>query len=151
MSCHRLAVDDQLALQRLNADFAYCLDHHKVKQLVDLFCETAYYRHDQRISQGRQEIAELFQKRAAPGDRVARHMISGLRLEYVDEVTAAGFSVVTTWAANGSIPISGAEPHLVADFEDLYIKSSDGRWRIARREISRIFVAHGNSGPVGGR
>ncbi|MCB1638218.1 MAG: hypothetical protein KDI15_05165, partial [Thiothrix sp.] len=77
-------------------------------------------------------------------------MISGLRLARLDAERATGCSVVTTWAANGVIPINHAEPHLVADFDDTYIRGADGRWRIERREISRIFVAQDNTGPVGG-
>ncbi|MCB1639670.1 MAG: nuclear transport factor 2 family protein, partial [Thiothrix sp.] len=75
-----LTIEDQLALQQLNADFAYYLDHHQVDALVSLFSEDAYYRHGERISTGRAAIEALFRGRSAAGDRVARHMISGLRL-----------------------------------------------------------------------
>jgi len=77
-------------------------------------------------------------------------VISGLRLEKTSEKSAVGCSVVVTWAENGSIPIAGAEPHLVADFNDQYEKGLDEYWRISRREITRIFVGHQNTGPVGG-
>lgn len=149
MSSPLLSIEDQLALQQLNADFAYYLDHHQVTPLIALFTEQAYYRHGTRITEGRDAIETLFRQRAASGLRVARHSISGLRLQRVDEITATGCSVVVTWAADGTVPIHDAAPYLVADFNDRYSKEVDGIWRIERREISRIFVARNNTGPIG--
>jgi len=145
-----LSVEDQLALQRLNADFAWYLDHLKTAELVALFTDDAYYRHGARVSEGRAAIEALFSNRAAGGDRVARHVISGLRLDGLDDGRACGSSVVVTWAADGSIPVAGSDPWLVADFDDIYRKDAAGCWRIERREITRIFVARDNTGPVGG-
>lgn len=150
MRAESLTVRDQLALQQLNHDFSYYLDHHMIDRLVGLFTRDAYYRHGQRISQGLDEITALFKGRAEQGDRVARHIISGLRFEKVidapDRVT--GHSVVVTWAANSSVPVASADPFLVADFIDEYQLGNDDQWRIRRREIERIFVAPNNQGPV---
>jgi len=146
-----LSVEDQRALERLNADFVWYLDNLRTDELVELFTEDAFYRHGTRVSRGRDEIETLFRQRAASGDRVARHFISGLRLDGLEDGTARGHSVVVTWAANGAVPITGTEPWLVADFEDSYARDSDDRWRIRRREITRIFVACSNSGPLGGQ
>lgn len=146
-----LSIEDHLALERLNADFVWYLDNLRTDELVDLFTEDAFYRHGTRVSRGKSEIETLFRQRAASGDRVARHFISGLRLDGLEDGAARGHSVVVTWAANGAIPIIGTEPWLVADFEDKYIKDKHGCWRIQRREITRIFVARTNSGPLGGQ
>jgi len=149
MSERPLSLEDQLALQRLNHDFAYFLDHNQVERLVALFTADAYYRHGERVREGKQEIEELFQKRKSTGNRVARHVISGLRLQRSGENTATGCSVVVTWAANSLVPVSGATPHLVADFLDEYRHDDNVGWRISRRQIERIFVAPDNTGPVG--
>lgn len=149
MTDNQLNIADQLALQQLNADFAYYLDHHQVKRLAQLFTADAYYRHGTRVSEGASAIEQLFAQRAA-GDRVARHVISGLRLQSSGDDMALGQSVVVTWAGNGSVPIRDAAPFLVADFSDQYQRQGDGRWLIAQREISRIFVPQQNSGPIGG-
>lgn len=150
MSQLTLSLQDQLSLQQLNHDFAYYLDHYQVAPLVALFTEGAYYRHGQRISEGKEAIEALFNTRSAKGDRVARHVISGLRFEVQAPGVVKGTSVVVTWAADGVIPVATAAPYLVADFIDLYRYDERFGWRIERREIERIFVAENNQGPVGG-
>jgi hypothetical protein len=54
-----------------------------------------------------------------------------------------------TFACDGIPPISPATPFLVADFIDEYQHCPDGRWRISKRHIERIFTASDNKGPVG--
>ncbi len=143
-------IEDELALQRLNADFCYYLDHNETDSLIDLFTADANYSHGERLSNGRDEIHELFETRNASGKRTARHIQSGLRFEFIDKQLATGKSVCITFAADQAPPISGSIPHLVADFVDDYVLCADGRWRISRRHIERIFTSPNNEGPVGG-
>lgn len=140
----------RLALEDLNSAFTYHLDHDEVDALVALFTDNAVYTHGRRRSEGKAEIAALFRSRTAAGPRTARHIQSGLRIEIESAARARGTSVVLTFAADGEPPLR-AVPHLVADFDDVYERGPDGRWRIAERHISRIFVAEGNPGPIGYR
>ena len=139
----------RLALQDLNAAFTYLLDHDKTDDLVDLFTEDAVYTHGERRSEGRTAIRMLFAARSATGVRTTRHVSSGLILHIDDESSARGTSVCLTFAYDGAPPITPATPYLVADFDDAYRLCADGRWRIAVRDIRRIFAAAGNSGPMG--
>lgn len=143
------AVETELAIRRLNADFCYFLDHNDVPALVDLFTPDAEYSHGKRLSKGRAEIEALFAKRAATGARTSRHVQSGLRIVLQDDARASGTSACLTFAANETPPVDSAAPWLVADFVDKYRRCDDGRWRISRRHIERIFVNERNSGPVG--
>jgi len=139
----------RIALEDLNTGFTHYLDHDRIEELVDLFTEDAIYTHGERRSEGREAIRALFRARAAAGVRTCRHLCSGLRLDIDSEATARGSSVCLTFAFDGPPPVTSAIPHLVADFEDVYRRCADGKWRIAVREIRRIFVAAGNPGPVG--
>jgi hypothetical protein len=139
----------ELALRRLNADFCYYLDHRDTDRLVDLFTAGARYSHGERLSEGRDAIADLFDHRHAAGVRTARHLQSGLRIDIRDSHSATGSSVCATFAADELPPIFTATPHLVADFEDEYERCDDGRWRISRRHIERIFLDPQNEGPIG--
>ena len=139
----------RLALEDLNADFAYYLDHGHVDALVDLFCEDAHYSHGDRHSHGRAEIETLFRNRAAAA-RTSRHIYSGLRLTIESPRAAKGTSVCLTFAADGPPP-HPARPLLVADFVDRYKCDTDGRWRFLERHIRRIFVDPASPGPVGRR
>jgi hypothetical protein len=137
----RLAIDD------LNSAFTYFLDHGHLDALVDLFCEDALYTHGERRSMGRAAIAELFAKRGET-PRTSRHISSGLRVDIKSSLEATGSSCCLTFAADGLPPLP-ATPLLVADFEDVYRRCDDGRWRFRERHIKRIFVDPAKPGPVG--
>jgi ketosteroid isomerase-like protein len=132
-------IEIRLALGDLNAAFAHHLDHGEIDALVDLFTDDALYTHGARRSSGKSAIADFFARRTAAGPRTARHICSGLRLEIEDGSCARGASVCLTFAQNGLPPLP-AEPFLVADFDDVYRRCSDGRWRFRERHITDIFV-----------
>ena len=135
----RLAI--RLAIEELNAAFAYHLDHNQVEPLVDLFTANARYSHGERRTERREALRTLFTARAAAGPRTTRHFYSGLRIVIHDERSASGQSVWMAFAANQAPPIGFCTPHLVADFIDRYVLGADGRWRIDQRDIQRIFAA----------
>lgn len=137
------------AIEALNADFCYFLDGNMIEELVELFTEDAYYSHGLRRSSGRDEIRQLFADRAKAGVRTSRHMQTGLRITLLNPRQAQGKSVCLTFACDGPPPVSPATPFLVADFIDEYQYGMDGRWRIRKRHIERIFTASDNKGPVG--
>jgi len=146
----RLAhLEARLAIEDLNTDFCHYLDHGEVEKLISLFTSDATYSHGTRLSLGASQIRALFTQRASIGVRTARHMYSGLKVNFVSSTMATGQSVCMTFANNSHPPISPAIPFLVADFSDEYIRESGGRWLIAKRHIERIFVAPENSGPIG--
>lgn len=142
-------VETQLALQALNCDFCHFLDHGMIEELVDLFTEDAYYSHGTRISEGRDQIRKLFTARTADRVRTSRHVQSGLKITLQNSKQAGGKSVCMTFACDGTPPISPATVFLVADFIDEYQYCIDGRWRISKRHIERIFTSLDNKGPVG--
>ena len=130
----------RLAIEDLNAEFVYLLDHLLVEPLVELFTEDALYTHGERRTQGRAALRVLFEARAASGRRTTRHLYSGLRIHIHDARAASGYCVCASFAADSLPPIPHAEPFLVADFIDEYVRGEDSKWRIARRDIQRIFV-----------
>lgn len=141
-------LEDRLAIQDLNTAFCDYLDNNQVDKLVALFSEDTYYQHGSRISEGREAVRALFGKRSET-PRTARHMYTGLSVEFTGEDTAIGHSVCMTFAKDGLPPIKPAAPFLVADFFDDYAREADGQWRIKRRIIERIFMDDSNTGPVG--
>jgi hypothetical protein len=76
-------------------------------------------------------------------------MQTGLKITMKSAELAEGYSVCMTFACDGIPPISPATPFLVADFIDEYQHCQDGRCRISKRHIERIFTASDNKGPVG--
>jgi len=130
---------DIAAIERLNADYAYCLDRDDLDGFLALFIETALYTNGPRRSEGRDAIAEFFRSRTAGGARTSRHVFSGLRIDFDNEARARGTSVWVSFAANGAPPIHMATPFLVADMDDVY-EFEDGRWKFAERHITPVFI-----------
>lgn len=141
-------IETRLAIEDLNRDFCHYLDYGMVEELADLFTEDCSYSHGNRVSSGRGEVCALFLDRIAVGVRTSRHLQTGLKIVMLDSRNATGKSVCLTFGCDQSPPISPATPFLVADFIDEYLRSSDGRWRIHKRHIERIFTAAENKGPV---
>lgn len=142
-------LENRLAIETLNADFCHFLDCNMLEELVELFTKEARYSHGLRISYGRDAIRNLFADRTRKGVRTSRHMQTGLKITLQSSEKAEGKSVCLTFAFDGSPPITPAAPYLVADFLDEYQFCSDGRWRISKRHIERIFTDFTNMGPEG--
>jgi hypothetical protein len=142
-------IENLLSLQALNTDFCQYLDYNMTEELADLFTEDARYSHGKRLSCGRKQIYQLFTDRTSGRVRTSRHMQTGLKITLINSGTATGQSVCLTFACDGPPPVSPATPFLVADFIDEYVLCEDGRWRINKRHIERIFTAADNVGPVG--
>jgi hypothetical protein len=142
-------IETRLAIEALNADFCHFLDCNMIEELVELFTEEARYSHGLRFSFGREEIRKIFIGRTKGQGRTSRHMQTGLKINMLNAQEAEGKSVCQTFAYDGPPPISPATPFLVADFIDEYQYCADGRWRIRKRHIERIFTATDNKGPEG--
>lgn len=139
----------RLAIEDLNTAFTYHLDHDEVTALMELFTDDVFYTHGERRSGGKAELEQVFRRRTGSGPRTSRHVYSGLRLSIETPERVRGTSVCVTFAQDGAPPLQPAVPTLVADFDDVYVRCSDGRWRIKERHIHRIFVDPANRGPVG--
>ncbi len=141
-------IEIRLEIEDLNRDFCHYLDYGMAEELVRLFTEDCSYSHGSRLSSGRDEVHALFSDRISAGVRTSRHLQTGLKITVHDSKRASGKSVCLTFACDQSPPITPATPFLVADFIDEYLRSSDGKWRIHKRHIERIFTAAENKGPV---
>ena len=140
-------IADRLAIMALNDDFGRLLDHGDVTGFVALFTEDVRYSNGPRALNGREEMTEFFTARAA-GGRVSRHLYSGLSISFDDPDRATGYSVWLTFAGAGALPITPAEPFLVADIIDVYTRGPQG-WRFAERRIEPVFRSAEISGPEG--
>ena len=135
---HETYSKDIALIQKLNDDFCYELDRGTPEGFAVLFAEDVIYTRGERKSYGRDEVLAFSIGRTANGPRTARHIASGLRIEFEDENTAKGLSCCVTFAASDAPPIASTRPALVADFHDIYSKET-GEWLIKERHIVAIF------------
>jgi len=138
-------IGDRLAIAALNDDFGRLLDHGDVPGFVALFTEDVVYSNGPRVLNGHAEMTDFFTARAAAG-RVSRHLYSGLAIAFDGPDRATGQSVWLTFAGDGALPITPAEPFLVADATDVYRRGPEG-WRIAERRIAPVFRSGSIAGP----
>jgi ketosteroid isomerase-like protein len=130
----------RLELEELNAEFAYLIDHDRSEELADLFTEDGSYgRSTGERSAGRPAIRAAYAQRKDRGARTARHIFTNLRLTYESETRVSGRCILTLFAADGPPP-HVADPFLVADYDDIYVKGDDGRWRYFSRTVTWVFT-----------
>jgi ketosteroid isomerase-like protein len=129
----------RLDIEALNAEFAYLIDHYRSDAVADLFTEDGVYgRSTGEVSAGREAIRESYRRRSARGPRTARHIFTNLRLTVKSDGRVRGQAILLLFAGDGPPPLP-AEPMIVADYDDIYERGADGRWRYRERIITWIF------------
>jgi len=139
-----MASDDELlqrcAIEALNAEFAHRIDRGNPEDVAELFVEDGSYgRASGERSHGHAELRAAYRQRSARGPRTARHLFSNLRLTPRADGDLDGSCVLTLFAADG-VPPHVADPFLVADYDDIYRRCDDGRWRYVSRTITWLFL-----------
>lgn len=142
------------AIEALNAAFAWVVDHRWGAGVSELFLEDGVYAAPGLELRGRREIARFYTERRARGRRTSRHVFTNLHLLGAGPETAAAAVILTLYAQDGDGPLP-ASPIAIMDYEDEYVRDSDGRWRYARRNVIPAFgevpklVARQRFTPVG--
>ncbi|WP_309085745.1 nuclear transport factor 2 family protein [Chelativorans sp.] len=138
----------RLEIEALNAEFAYLIDHDLSEGVADLFTvDGVYGRSTGGRSVGREAIRESYKRRKSGGPRTARHVFTNLRLTPVDDGRVKGTCILTLYARDG-LPPHPADPMVVADYDDIYERGDDGRWRFKERIISWIFERDDAASPL---
>jgi SnoaL-like domain len=130
----------RLAIEELNIEFAYRVDHDLTHTVADLFTlDGSYGRADGGArSSGQEAIRKAYALRHELGPRTARHIFTNLRLEYDSVDRVRGTTIMLLFAENGLPPLP-AEPLAVSDFEDVYVRGTDAQWRYESRTIRSLF------------
>lgn len=134
-------VPERLAqsITQLIAEFAYRIDMHGGLTVAELFTEGGYYESDGQRSTGRSAIRAAYEMRAARGPRTSRHLFTNLRFFSDGAGAIRGTSIMLLFARDGD-GVHPAQPILVADVDDEYALSDDGRPEIRSRTLTTVFV-----------
>ena len=129
----------RLAIEALNAKFAWLIDHRDGDGVADLFTEGGVYDlGGEQVFSGRKEIAHFYAARRARGLRTARHVFTNLHVVLESDDRAHCVSILTLYAHDGAPPFP-ASALLVADYEDVCLLSDDERWLYRSRTIVPAF------------
>jgi hypothetical protein len=127
----------RLEIEALNAEFAWLIDHHDGAGVEDLFTQDGAYDMSNNVFRGRAAIKGFYDARKARGRRAARHLFTNLRLVPDTARRTSGTVILTLYAHDGDPPYP-ANPILISDYEDVYVRA-DGRWRYESRRIVPVF------------
>ncbi len=134
----RIDVSVRQAIEALIHEHAWLIDHGQAERVADLFVEDARLLGVGPDKIGRPAIAQWARTRAAMRDRRSRHVQTNIRLEPEAGDRIRGTVILTLYRHDGPEPGSAA-PLLIGEYEDIYVKCADERWRFLERRLSPVF------------
>jgi hypothetical protein len=126
------------SIEALKAEIAWLIDHRDGEGVAGLFAASGVYDMSNRLYRGRDEINGFYGARKARGKRAARHVFTNLRLQPESRDRATGTVILTLYAYDGEPPYPTAAI-LIADYNDIYVRDTDGQWRYDYRTIVPVF------------
>jgi SnoaL-like domain len=123
------------AIEAINAEFAWLIDHCDGAGAEGLFTTEGVYDMSNRVFRGRDEIRGFYDARKARGRRASRHVFSNLHVAMEGPGRATGTTVLTLYACDGDPPYP-TQAILIADYNDVYVRDGTRQWRYE----SRVFV-----------
>ena len=126
------------AIEHLLAEHAWLIDHGQAGGVAALYTEDARVLGIGPDKVGQAAIRAWAAEREAMAGRRSRHVQSNLRLVAVSPEECRGTVVLTLYRHDGPGRADPA-PLMVAEYDDIYCKGSDGAWRFAERRLSVLF------------
>jgi uncharacterized protein (TIGR02246 family) len=126
------------AIEALNAEFAWLIDHDQSDRVAELFTADGKYTAPGQNLAGRSSINAAYRNRAARGVRTSRHIFTNMRLRPLANGMVGGTSIMLLFGQDGPPP-HPAKPLGVTDYDDVYVCERDGKWRYVSRMVTPLF------------
>lgn len=131
-------IRDRVAIEALGIEYFYLLDHGQAEKLADLFTEDGVQdQSDGKPKVGRQAIRDYYAARSKT--QITRHVSTNLRLVFTARDRVEGTRTFTRYAGEG--PATPPAVPTVAEYQEVYVRGSDHRWRFALRKVTSLFGA----------
>ena len=131
----RIRLEIELAI----IDYWHNVDHHWGADAHLLYTEDATFSTSERTRTGREAIRRFYSDRLSRGERIARHVITNLRVTARSNQQAEAESILLLYAADG-VPVLPSEPAImIADVKESFLHQPDGTWLCASRAIHALF------------
>ena len=129
--------ETRCSIEALIVEYAWLLDHSAADRLPSLFTESAVLELPKGRYAGAQAIAQFGRERVK-ATRVTRHLCSNIRLVRLGSDKVQGSVAFTVYRHDAARP---AEPTVAAvgEWQDVYVKHNDARWRFAERRVVVVF------------
>lgn len=125
-------------IEALVTEFAWRVDHHEFASVPELFTEDGRFDSPQRSMHGRAALEEGLGSRVG-STLQTRHVVSNLRLVPESEERVRGWVTFTVYRHDGD-GIGTPDPAAVGEYQDVYQRGPDGRWRFAERRVTQVFA-----------
>ena len=127
------AVEDQLAIQRIIADYAAHLDAQDFEAYASLFAEDGIWQNGETIRNGRDEIKEMLVGLfGTPPEGFVNsesyHLVSNIEVNVDGDTATAHSRHLLVMRGEEGAPV----PELAGRYEDEFVRV-DGAWKIAHR------------------
>jgi ketosteroid isomerase-like protein len=135
-----ITAETRAEIEALIAEHAWLVDHGHADRIHELYTADGCLLGIGPDMIGREAIAAYGKGRGQMTDRTARHVCANIRLvaESADRIRGTVVNMLFRHDGPGrGLP----ETMAVADYEDIYARDSDGRWRIAERRLVIVFEA----------
>jgi hypothetical protein len=130
----------RLEIDQLLTDFWYEVDHNWGANAPDYYTEDGVFTTSGgKPRVGREAIRAFYTSRRDRGARIARHVVTNLRVTAIDATTARADWILLLHAADGEPVLESEPPILIADVVDECVKCPDGQWRFRSRVITALF------------
>lgn len=133
-----VAADARGAIDALVAEHAWLIDHGRAAEIAGLYLEDGRMLGVGPDLVSRAAIRAWGEGRAAMSERVSRHLCSNMRLVPQAGGLITGTVLLTVYRHDGPAP-RPARPFAVGEYEDVYARDADGRWRFAERRLVVLF------------
>lgn len=137
------AGESLIAIDRLHSEFAHRLDRCDGRGVDALFEPDGSYIVDGSRLTGRDAIRNAYAARADAGPRTVRHIFTNRRIVHLDSAECTAQSVLILFGGDGHPVLPGTQPLLVADVEDVIVRS-EGEWLFRSRSLRSIFRGEGD-------
>ena len=135
---HRIRLEIESAL----IDYWHNVDHHWGANAHLFYTEDASFSTSERTRTGREAIRQFYGGRQSRGERIARHVITNLRVMAQSNQRAEAESILLLYAADG-VPVLQSEPAImIADVKETFLRQPDGAWLCTSRAIRALFKSN---------
>ena len=129
----------RLEIEAAIIDYWHNVDHHWGRDAHLFYTDDASFSTSERTRTGRAAIAQFYSARQDRGARIARHVISNLRVSAAGDDAANAESILLLHAADGEPVLPSAPPIMIADVRESFRRGADGHWLCASRAIAALF------------
>jgi SnoaL-like domain len=124
----------------LEIDYWHDVDFHWGRNAHAMYAADGVFIISEQKMVGPEGVKAFYSWREGRGDRVARHVVTNLRVTVHSADQADLVGIMCLFAADGKPVLPSTPPILIADVISEFVLGADGVWRFKRHELVPLFA-----------